>query len=157
MKTKMTIPGIVAALLLGLGCAKKSFQPAGALPPLNASGTYYARETLYSGTCPSMAARKERFLVQVEQPPNARTLRITVNGHPYEARISAEGEFSTTALVVPSGQMTTMTTSIGGRFTRTGFTSRVAIKTVERITAARPGEPTTRACEYQLRWEAEKQ
>ena len=157
MKSAAVFHGTFAVLLLGAGCAKKSFQPAGALPPLNASGTYYARETLYSGTCPSMVARKERFLVQVEQPPNARTLRITVNGLPYEARMGAEGEFSTTALVVPSGQITTMTTSIGGRFTRTGFTSRVVIKTVERVTTARPGEPTTRACEYQLRWEAEKQ
>jgi hypothetical protein len=156
MKTKMTIPGIGAALLLGLGCAKTSFEPAGALPPLNASGTYYARETLYSSTCPGIAARKERFLVEVEQPPNARTLRIMVSGLPYEARMSAEGEFTTTALIVPRGRLTT-TTGIGGRFTRTGFTSRVSIKTVEAIMAARPGEPTSRICEYQLRWEAEKQ
>jgi hypothetical protein len=156
MTTKMTIPGIGAALLLGLGCAKKSFEPAGSVPALNASGTYYARETLYSSTCPGIAARKERFVVEVQQPPNARTLKIIVSGLPYEARISAEGEFSTTALTVPRGRLTT-TTGIGGRFTRTGFTSRVAIKTVETITAARPGEPTSRICDYQLRWEAEKQ
>jgi hypothetical protein len=156
MTTKMTIPGIGAALLLGVGCAKKSFTPAGALPPINASGTYYARETLYSSTCPGFAVRNERFLVQVEQPPNARTLRLMVSGLPYDATINADGEFSTTSLIVPRGQLTT-TTGIGGRFTRTGFTSRVSIKTVERIMAARPGEPTSRSCEYQLRWEAEKQ
>jgi hypothetical protein len=156
MATKMTIPGIGAALLLGLGCVKKSFTPAGELPPINASGTYYARETLYSSTCPGFAARKERFIVEVEQRHNARMLRLMVSGIPYDASINADGQFSTTALTVPRGQLTT-TTGIGGRFTRTGFTSRVTIKTVEQIMAARPGEPTSRMCEYQLRWEAEKQ
>ena len=156
MTTKMTIPGIGAAVLLTVGCAKKSFTPAGELPPLNASGTYYARETLYSSTCPGFAVRKERFLVEVEQPANARTLRLVVSGIPYDASISADGEFTTTALIVPRGQLST-TTSLGGRFTRTGFTSRVSVKTVQPVMAARPGEPTSRSCEYQLRWEAEKQ
>jgi hypothetical protein len=156
MATKMTIPGIGAALLLGMACAKK-YQPAGAAPPLNASGTYYARESLYSSTCGPMAARKEKFLVEVYQPPNARTLRLTAAGLSYDATIDADGYFSTTSLVVPRGQDVSSTTGLGGRFTATGFTSRVSIKTVERLVATRPGEPTTRTCDAQLRWEAEKQ
>lgn len=156
MATKMTIPGIGAALMLGMACAKK-YQPAGAAPPLNASGTYYAQESLYSSTCGPMAARKEKFLVEVYQPPNARTVRLTVAGVSYDATIDADGYFSTTSLVVPSGRTTTSTTGLGGRFTASGFTSRVSIKTVEPLRAARAGEPTARTCEYQMRWEAEKQ
>ena len=156
MATKMTIPGIGAALMLGMACAKK-YQPAGAAPPLNASGTYSARESVYSSTCGPRLARKETFLVEVYQPPNARTVRLTVAGLSYDATIDADGYFSTTSLVVPSGQVTSSTTGLGGRFTATGFTSRVSIKTVEPVRAARAGEPTTVACEYQLRWEAEKQ
>ena len=82
-------------------------------------------------------------------------MKLTVDGLPWDARIQPDGNFTTAAQTIARGRITT-TTTITGRFTDAGFAARVNIKTSEPATQVRPGEPSTRTCEYQLRWSAEK-
>ena len=150
----MTTTRFLSCALLCLACAKP-YTPAGASPPIDASGTYTARESLYSSTCPGMNAREGAIRVEVQHPSGTSMLKMTVNGQPWDAQVRPDGNFSTAALTIPRGSITT-TTSITGRFVDTGFSARVSIRTVERITPVRPGDPTSKTCDYQLRWAAEK-
>jgi hypothetical protein len=91
----------------------------------------------------------------VQHPAGALTLKLTVDGLPWDARIQPDGNFTTATQTIARGRITT-TTSITGRFTEAGFAARVNIKAVEPATQVRPGEPNSRTCDYKLRWQAEK-
>lgn len=156
MTTKMTISALAAVSLIG-ACYKRPYYPAGGPGPADFSGTYYAKESLYFGSCLGLTPRKEKFTVEVDHhPAGALTLKMTAFGMPWDARVQRDGNFTTAAVTIQGAEMTT-TTTISGRFGEAGFTARVIVNTIEPIRTARPPEPTTRACNYQFRWEAEKQ
>jgi hypothetical protein len=145
----------VGATVLAVACLNRPYQPAGGSPALNVNGTYSARESLYSSNCPGMAARQQAVRVDVHHNAGALTLKLTLEGQSFDAQIRPDGNFTTAPQTIPRGGSTT-TTTIAGRFLDTGFAARITIRTTERIAAARPGDPTSRTCDYQLRWQAEK-
>jgi hypothetical protein len=81
---------------------------------------------------------------------------MTVDGLPFDAQIRPDGNFTSPAQTIPRGRITTTTRAVGGRFTDVGFSARITIRSVEPITASRPGAPTTQVCDYQLLWQGEK-
>ena len=144
-----------ALLLAGAGCLKKPYRPAGAPSPLDASGIYAVTESVYSGTCPAMSARKDPFRVEVQHPAGALTMKMTVDGLPFDAQVRRDGNFTSVIQMTPGGRYAS-TTNVAGRFTDAGFSARVTIRTVMPVTRARPGDPSTTTCDYQLLWAAKK-
>ena len=142
------------AVMLGLACAKP-YRPAGEPAPRNVSGVYSARESLYSSTCPGMSARQDAFRIEVQHAAGGLTLKFTLDGQPFDAQIRPDGNFTTAAQTIRRGAVST-TTTIAGRFTETGFSARITMRRTEPVAPARPGDATSRICDYQLRWQAEK-
>lgn len=151
----MTIPRMAVVLLLATGCMKRPYYPAGGPGPLDVGGIYAMEETLYSGNCPGVAARKGLTRVEVKHDPGASMLKLTVDAEPFDAQIRKDGSFNTRPLVISRGSVT-FTTSLQGRFTDSGFFARFSVSTTELVNAPRPGVAETQACNYQFRWAAKK-
>jgi hypothetical protein len=146
---------MAVVMLLAAGCTKRPYYPAGGPGPLDVSGIYAMEETLYSGNCPGVAARKGLTRVEVKHDPGASMLKLTVDAEPFDARIRSDGSFDTRPLVISRGAVT-FTTSLQGRFTDSTFYARFSISTTEVVNAPSQRVPETRACTYQFRWAARK-
>lgn len=138
---------VLVLLAAGSGACGGSSDPAAPTSTeLQVAGSYQVSPTLGQNGCGSVTVQPGP--AQVVHTAGASTLQLSHVGQTYSGRVERNGSFTMDPLVITSGQGSTDTVGITGRFSTGGLEADVTVD------AAHAGAP---ACRYLVRWQATKQ